>query len=556
LVLLLALAAAPPAHGQDHGEGDHRHAGGEDHGSAHDAVPLYDDLGRYHHAISTQVPEAQAYFDQGIRLTYAFNYEEAIRSYQEAARLDPGCAMCWWGIAWAYGPNINAARDSAGGAKAQAAIVEARRHLDHASEKERAYIEAMALRYGADPLSDWGMRDSAYSAAALELARRYPGDDDAQVIAGEALMMLSPWDYWYEDGSPKPGTETILDLLRPVTENNLQHAGACHFYIHAVEKAHPQRAVPCAERIAGLMPGAGHVVHMPAHVYIRVGRYADAIEANEHAIHADEDFFAEGMPGVTVYTVALHPHNYHFLSYAAGMAGKRSLALESARHLEATTDRDMMRQPGLGALQHYMVTPFRVMVRFGMWNEILAEPAPPRDLPYAIGTWHYARGMAFARTGRPDDATQELAGLRAALADPGLESVSVWDLNSGGALLQVADRVLAGEIAAAQGDYDRAIAILQEGVRLETDLTYDEPPPWHLPVRNVLGAVLLEAGLAAEAEATYRVALDRFPENGWALFGLIQSLEAQGKVEEAAATRPRLQQAWHAADVELTGSRY
>jgi tetratricopeptide (TPR) repeat protein len=520
------------------------------------SVPLYDDLGSHHHAISSAVPEAQQYFDQGIRLTYAFNYEEAIRSYQEAARLDPECAICWWGIAWAAGPNINAMRDSAGGVLAYAAIYEAQARSGHASDKERDYIETMALRYGADPMVEWRQRDAAYALAAVELARRYPDDADAQVVAGEALMLLSPWDYWYEDGSPKSDTEEILGLLQPITENYPEHAGACHFYIHAVEKAHPQWAVPCAERIADLMPGAGHVVHMPAHVFIRVGRYADAIEANQHAIHADEDFFAEGKPGVTVYTVALHPHNYHFLSYAAGMAGNRSMALEAARHLESETDREMMLEPGFGALQHYLVTPLRVMVRFGMWEEILVEPPIAGDLPYILGTRHYARGMAFARTGQLEDAARELTGLQDILDDPGLEKVSVWDLNSSAALLAVAERVLNGEIAAAGGDYGEAIALLEEGVQLETQLTYDEPPPWHLPVRHVLGAVLLEAGRPAEAEAVYREALDRFPENGWALYGLLQCLEAEEKSQEAEDARGRLATAWRAADVELVGSRF
>jgi tetratricopeptide (TPR) repeat protein len=520
------------------------------------AVTLNDELGSHHHAISTPVDAAQQFFDQGVRLTYAFNYAEAILAYEEAARLDPACALCWWGVAWAAGPSINAARDAEGGSRAYAAIVEAETRLDGASEKERAYIEAMALRYGADPMADWAGRDSAYAEAMVELAHDYPDDEDAQVLAAEALMMLSPWDYWEADGAPYPVTEILLDLLRGVTETNRDHAGACHFYIHAVEKAHPERAVPCAERIAALMPGAGHVVHMPAHVFIRVGRYADAIEANEHAIHADEAFYAEGMPAGTAYTLALHPHNHHFLSFAAGMAGQRTMALTAARHLAEATDREMMREPGFGALQHYLVTPLRAMVRFGLWDEIIAEPAPPEDLPYAMGTWHYARGMAFARSGQTDAADDERAALLASLAVSSLERVSVWDLNAASALLAVGERLLTGEIAAARGAYDEAIAVLEEGVRLETALTYDEPPPWHLPVRHVLGAVLLEAERPTEAETVYHQALERFPENGWALFGLLQSLETQGNADAADAVRTRLGTAWRTADVDLVASRF
>jgi tetratricopeptide (TPR) repeat protein len=304
------------------------------------------------------------------------------------------------------------------------------------------------------------------------------------------------------------------------------------------------------------MPGAGHIVHMPGHIFIRVGRYVDVIEANRHAIHADEEYFAEGSPGKTAYTVALHPHNFHFLSFAASMAGMRELALESARELEARVDTSLLRAPGFGALQHYLVTPLRVMVRFGMWDRILDEPAPPADLAYPMGTWRYARGVALARTGRPDAAADELRLLEALIEDPALDGVTVWDLNSARSLLRVGRQVLAGEIAVARGDLEAAIAELEEGIRLETALTYDEPPPWHLPVRHILGAVLLEADRPAEAEAVYRKSLDRFPENGWSLRGLADALAAQGKTDEAEEVRARFREAWRASDVRLTSSRF
>ncbi len=551
LCLATLMLGATAAVGQTHGQ----HAGhGPDQQAAGARPKLYDDLGDHHHPITTDVELAQRYFDQGVRLTYAFNHAEAIRSYREAARLDPECAMCWWGVAWALGPNINAGMDSASGVAAYEAIRKAQERSDGISEEERAYIEAMAVRYGPDPLAPRTQRDTAYARAMAEVADRYPDDPDAQVLAAEALMMLSPWDYWTEGSEPKPGTEELLGRLKPVTENRLSHAGACHFYIHAVEAAHPERAIPCADRIAKLMPGAGHVVHMPGHIYIRVGRYADVIEANQHAIHADEEYFAEGSPGTTMYTLGYHPHNYHFLSYGASMAGNSELALSSAQDLAARVDQEMMRAPGMGILQHFLMTPLRVMVRFGMWEKILAQPAPP-DLPYLMGTWRYARGMALARSGRTDEAVVELAALEAALADPALEGVTMFDLNSGAQLLSVGRQVLAGEITAARGDYDEAIALLEGGVALETQLTYDEPPPWHLPVRHILGAVLLEAGRTVEAEAVYRQALKRFPENGWALQGLALSLEAQGKRTEAEEVRARFREAWRAADVQLRASR-
>ncbi len=518
-------------------------------------VPLLEGLGTHHHTITTRVAAAQHYFDQGFRLVYAFNHDEAIRSFAEAERLDPACAMCGWGIAWASGPNINAAMDSANGARAYAAIQRALEHSTEVSEKERAYIDAMAVRYGPNPTTERARRDSAYARAMAKVADAYPDDPDAQVLAGEAIMLLSPWDYWTEDDRPKPGTEELLARLEPVTERHPEHAGACHFYIHAVEKAYPRRAIPCAERIAQLMPGAGHVVHMPSHVYIRVGRYADAVEANEHAVHADEAYIGDGPRGTT-YTLAYYPHNYHFLSFAATMAGRKQLALTSARRLADEVDQTMMREPGLGALQHFLVTPLRVMVRFGMWEDILAQPAPPPDLPYTQGTWRFARGMALARSGQLDAAEAELTTLREIIADPALDAVTVWDLNSGRSLLQIGERVLSGEIAAARGDQAAAVAALQEGVRLETNLTYDEPPPWDLPVRNILGAVLLEAGRPAEAETVYRKELERFPDNGWTLRGLVQSHEVQRESADAEAARERLRTAWRTADVELPGSRF
>ena len=550
-ILLLAVSGAGAAAQEHHGEAhDHRHATG------HDSVPaLRDDLGSHHHPVTTRVQSAQAYFDQGLRLTYAFQHGMAVRSFREAVRRDSSCAMCWWGIAWASGPNINAAMDSAAGVRAHRAIREAAARLDAVSERERAYVEAMALRYGPHPTAKRAERDSAYARAMTELADRWPEDDDAQVLAAESLMLLSPWDYWTAGGDPKPGTGELLDRLRTVMARNEAHAGACHFYIHAVEAAHPSRALPCAGRIADLMPGAGHIVHMPAHVYIRVGRYADAVEANLRAIRVDEEQGVEG-GGETVYALAYHPHNYHFLSYAASMSGQSRVALDAGRTLAETVDRERIREPGFAALQHYLVTPLRVMVRFGMWVRILAERAPPEDLLYPRGTWRYARAMAFSRTGRFDRAEEELARLRKIQSEPSLAEQRVWDLNSTADLLAVGVKVVEGELAAARGKLARAVAILREGVEREGSLLYDEPPPWHLPVRHVLGAVLLEAGRPAEAEEVYRSALERFPANGFALKGLALSLDARGLEDQAARARERFREAWREADVELPGSRF
>ncbi len=439
----LAMVGCAPDAPEDTAAGDHGH---EAEAAASAEVVLREGLGTHGITISTVSDSAQAYFNQGLRLSYAFNHPAAIASYRKAASFDPECAMCYWGIAWASGPNINAALTAEGGEAAHHAIHRALELTDGITEWERAYVEAMAVRYVEDPMTERARQDSAYARAAVAVADAYPNDPDAQVLAAEALMDLSPWDYWNEDGSPRPDTDDILGRLLPVTQDDLDHAGACHFYIHAVEKFYPERAIPCAERLAGLMPGAGHVVHMPSHIYIRVGRYADAIESNEDAVHA-HGMHAEPAPdqAPSEFDQGYGSHNYHFLSFAAQMAGNRALALETARELEARIDEKMMRAPGMGALQHYLVTPLRVMVRFGMWDEILAEPAPPEDLAYPTGTRMYARGMAFARTDRTDEASEKLDGLRSLLAGDALDGVDVWGLNSAHTLLSIAERVLTGE---------------------------------------------------------------------------------------------------------------
>ena len=549
----LALAACTPDAAEDAATGDHA----DDTASAAGEIAIRDGLGTHHHRITTTSDSAQLYFDQGLRLSYAFNHPAAIASYEKSASFDPECAMCYWGIAWASGPNINAALTPEGGEAAYHAIRRAVEFSEGVTDRERAWIEAMSLRYEEDPLTGRARQDTAYARAMANVADAYPDDPDAQVLAAEALMDLSPWDYWNEDGSPRPDTEELLGRLLPVIGDYLEHAGACHFYVHAVEKYYPERAIPCAERLAGLMPGAGHIVHMPSHIYIRVGRYADAIESNQGAVHA-HGMHAEPAAdeGPDVFDQGYGSHNYHFLSFAAQMAGSRALALETARELEARVDPEMMRAPGLGALQHFSVTPLRVMVRFGMWDEILAEPTPPEDLAYPRGTWRYARGMALARLGELDQAGAELEALRAILAGDALEGVTVWELNSAHTLLSIGERVLTGEIEAARGNTEAAIVALAEGIEMETALTYDEPPSWDLPVRHILGAVLLDAGRAAEAEDVYDAALIQFAENGYALRGLELCYEAQGRPDEAAAARERLVVAWRVADVELPGSRF
>lgn len=515
------------------------------------AVPLYDDLGALHRPITTAAPLAQRYFDQGLRLVYGFNHEEAINSFKEAARLDPDCAMCYWGIALALGPNINLPMDTAQVTPAWQAMQAALARAPKASEPDRAFVAALAARYAERAAPSRAALDSAYARAMGDLARRYPDDPDAGVLFADAVMNLAPWNYWTPELAPRPGTPEIVATLERVLRDHPDHPGACHFYIHAVEaSSEPQRAVPCAERLGGLMPGAGHIVHMPAHVYMRVGRYADAARANEHAAHTDEAFFERRPANAKGFYSFYYAHNLHFLWAAAQMEGRSAEALRAAAELERAVPLETVRQ--VPFVEFVVPTRFFALVRFGRWDEILRQPAPPADLKYTRAVWHYARGRALAATGRLDEAAHErdsVATLREAVKDQPL------GFNTGGNLLDVAIHTLTGDIAARRGQIDRAAREFREAVRIQDGLVYDEPPPWYYPVRQSLGATLLKAGRAAQAEAVYREDLRRNPENGWALFGLARALEAQGKAE-AGAVDVRFRRAWSRADVTLQASSF
>ena len=518
-----------------------------------DSVPLYDNLGSHHVAISTRVPLAQQYFDQGMRLVYGFNHAEAIRAFTEAARLDSTCAICYWGVAYAYGPHVNAGMDSVAGVAAYAAWRQALARLRFASTREQALVGALARRYAPVPSAERAALDTAYARAMSDVVRRYPNDLDAATLYAEALMDLSPWNYWdQKSGAPRAGTTDILAQLERVIAANPNHPGACHYYIHAVEAVTPEKAVPCAERLAALMPGVGHMVHMPGHIYVRVGRYADAIEANVHAVHTDE-VYIEGQKPQGLYPLGYYPHNYHFLAFAATLAGKSAQAIEAARRTAATTPLDVAR--AVPPLEPYVVYPFLTLTTFGRWDEVLALPVPPAELPYSKGLSSYARGVAFAATGRPAEAAAALDTLRAiAAATSPQYAVAGWTTPR--AVLQIATHALAAEIAARGGELDRAIADFTAAAGQEDALQYIEPPDWYYPIRHSLGAVLLKANRPGEAETVYRQDLKRFPENGWSLFGLAQTLRAQGKTDEAAEVDARFQKAWGQADVTLTASRF
>ncbi len=518
-------------------------------------APLLENLGTLHHKVTAKSERVQRFFDQGLRLVYAFNHNEAIRAFKEAARLDPACAMAYWGEALALGPNINDAMPPEREEQAYAVLQKALALKSKVSEKERAYIDALARRYSIAKGRDRAALDRAFSDAMAELARAYPDDADAATIYAASLMELSPWNYYLDPARPKPETIKAVSALESVIARFPDHPGAHHYYIHAVEASeNPDRGIASADRLGALMPGAGHLVHMPAHIYIRVGRYSDAVESNIRAIAADEDYLAQcRVQGL--YPLGYYPHNIHFLWAALTWEGRSVEAIRAASQVSSKMPEDALHGCG-GSSEHFWITPLYALVRFGKWDEILREGTPPEKLIYPTGVWHYARGLAFTAKGQMKEAEDELKRLKAISKNKTLSDSKAWGLNTGAKILAIATEVLAGELAAKRGDFKKAIEHLKKGVALEDRMIYNEPPDWHYPVRHSLGAVLLDAGRAAEAEAVYREDLKKNRENGWSLFGLMQSLKTQGKTEEAAEAEKRFEKAWARADVNLVSSRF
>lgn len=513
---------------------------------AQQPVPLLEGLGDHHYEITTSAPLAQQYFDQGLRLYYAFNHSEAVRSFREAQRLDPNCAMCYWGEALAYGPNINLAMDRPSALAAYAAVDKAVDVQSHASAREAALVDALSRRYAANPPQDRAHLDEAYAAAMDELAQRWPEDIEIGTLAAEAQMDLRPWDYWTAAGEPQPGMANAFGRLERAVEVDSTHPGACHFYIHAMEKLYPERAVPCAERLASLMPAAGHIVHMPGHIYIRVGRYLDAVETNRHAVHADESYIRDQRPGVGMYTAGYYPHNYDFLAFAAMMIGLGEESIGAADKVVSLIPEEAFSTPGMSFLQHWSMRPVLLKVRFERWDDVLAVAEPPADRPHARAIWHYGRGRAWVAEGDLAAANAELGQLRRIAERPELAELKM-EFNYSADLVHIAERVLTGRLEAAQGRYGRAVEALREAVRGEDALTYGEPPEWSVPTRLDLAEVLLGAGDYAEAERAFRESLAQFPRNGWALRGLGSALRAQGREREASVVETELGSVWAAA---------
>jgi tetratricopeptide (TPR) repeat protein len=547
LALALALATGACSAQAPHGEMTHG-------APAADARPvLYDSLGGYSYRITTASPDAQRWFDQGLRLIYGFNHYEARKAFREAARVDPGCAMCAWGIAMTEGSNYNSPTDADREKAALAAVQHAQRVATGARPVERALIQALGQRHSADPAAKREELDRAYADAMREVARQYPDDLEAATFFADAMMNRRPWNLWMPDGSPQPGTQEIVQTLERVLAKNPDHPGAIHLYIHAVEASRqPERAEKAADRLVRLMPGAGHLVHMPSHIYWRVGRYADAVTINTAAVQADRAYFKTAQPS-PIYRGLYYPHNIDFIWQSASMQGRSAETIRAAREFAENAPAEMIKQ--MPDMETAPVAPIVALARFGRWDEVLALPAPPREWPYTRGIWHYARGLAFNAKGQPADARRELGELEAILAAVPPERTVAFFFKAK-SLLQLAANVLAGEMAAKAGDGTSAERLLRAAVAEQDTHWFTEPPPWYYPVRQSLGAVLLQFGRVGEAERVYRDDLGRNPGNGWSLFGLARSLHAQGKTQDAIQVEQQFARAWAQADVKLFASRF
>ena len=508
-------------------------------------APLLDGLGTHSMPITTQKPLVQRYFNQGLVLAYGFNHAEAARSFRAAQQLDPTCAICYWGEALVLGPNINAPMPPAANSEAWSALQTA---LDLAErtnppKKETALIQALSHRYAETAPEDRSALDRAYADAMRTVARQYPDDPDVQTLFAEALMDTTPWDYWEADNSPKPVTKEFTAAIEKALEQDLHHPGANHLYIHAVESVHPEKGLAAAERLDGLVPGGGHLVHMPGHIYIRTGRYHDAVRVNLDAAAADERYIAQ-TKAQGFYPLMYYPHNLHFLWFAAMMGGESTVAIETAEKIDETLSEDVIEAQRLRPVL------VQALVRFERWDDILALPAPPNERLYAKAMWHYGRGLAQAAVGTVDAARSELEALTTIVDSedaPALEQPFFHGLSQ----IRIAQHLLQGQLAGADGRDNDMIEHARAAVKIQDALPYMEPPYWYYPARQSLGAALMAAGRDADAEAIYREDLDYFAENGWSLHGLAQSLRAQKRTEEAKAVQKRFETAWTHADVQL-----
>ena len=519
-------------------------------------APLFDGMGDYHMPITTADPDAQRYFDQGMVLAFGFNHAESIRSFRAAQTLDPNCAMCFWGEALATGPNINVTSNGkaimapAERASARAAMDQALALIDGVTLKEQDWIKALDQRYDGHGDTPRDPLDRAWADALADMAARYPDDTTVASVYAEALMNTMPWDYWGPDGEAKPDTQAVIASLEAVMAADPDHPLALHLYIHALEaSSNAKKAEPAADRLADLVPGSGHLVHMPSHIYFRVGRYQDSALANIRAAEVDEAYIAQ-CNAQGFYPALYYPHNIHFLWASSTMQGQSALSLDSARRVVANVRVEQVEQ--FPTIQFFRTVPMLSLVRFARWEEILVEPEPHEPFAFARAIWHYGRGVAHAALGDPEAALIELAAIEQ--LEPQVDEIFMGDVYPARDLLEIAKALLIGEMAYRSGDAASAVLAFEEAVAMQDALPYTEPPFWYYPTRQSLGAALLASDRVAEAQAVFERDLEQYPMNGWSMFGLAEALRRQGDDAGAGKVAARFETVWQFADVELTSS--
>ena len=515
-------------------------------------APIFNNLEGVNFKISTGSTEAQQYFNQGMMLAYGFNHAEAARSFYEAARLDSNCAMAYWGYAYVLGPNYNGGMEEDNFQRAYDAAVKAQSLLQGVAPREKALIEALMARYAKQPPANRSSLDIAYAVAMKKVYAQYPSDPDIGALYAEALMDLHPWDlYEKQTKKPQPWTPELLTVLESLMKANPTHPGAHHFYIHAVEaSASPEKAFSSAALLDTLVRGAGHLVHMPSHIYINTGDYHLGTISNLNALTVDS-IYTTACHAQGAYPLAYYPHNYHFLAATATLEGNSKTAWMAAKKLQEHTATEIMDQAGWGTLQHYYTIPYYIAVKFGMWDSVLSIKPHEKKLVYPQAILHYAKGMAYLGKNDLSNALKQTDSLRLLSADTTLQQLTIWNINTTADLVQIALKILSAEIAAKQNQTDIAISLLKEAVKIEDNLNYNEPPDWFFSVRHHLGAVLIKAENYSEAEKIYREDLQTWKKNGWALMGLYNALKHQKKNGEAQKTKAAFDDAWQYADVKL-----
>ncbi len=518
-------------------------------------APLFDGLGTLHYPIQTSSGEAQKYFNQGLTLSYAFNHAEAARSFYYASKLDSNCAMCYWGFAYVLGPNYNGGMEPDNYQRAYEAIQRAMKLVNQLPEKEKDMIEAMNSRYVKEPPENRATLDSIYSMNMKKLHVKYPDDPEIAALYVESVMDLHPWDLWDKSGKPKAWTPEIISILEKLLVQFPQHPGVNHFYIHAVEASYqPERGIKSAKLFDdGIIPNAGHLVHMPSHIYIRTGDYHLGSLANINAVKIDSQY-ASACNAQGVYPLAYYPHNYHFLAATATMEGDQKWAIQAAQKVSDHADRELMKDPVWGTLQHYYLIPYFVKVKFGLWDDILNMENENKQLKYPEAIRHYARGQAFLAKGKRDSAVLEWDALKLAAKDTSLKEITIWYINSVQTIVDIAEKVLEARLMTYDKKYAESIQLLLDAVKLEDGLNYNEPPDWFFSVRHQLGSVYLEAGKYDEAILVYQKDLEWWPKNGWALHGLKRAYELKKDLKSLTAIENQLQTVWAHANIVLNGS--